>query len=397
MTIANGHPTNGSEPASLASLPEYHLDYSLWQPDTPTSAASQEFVSRLRQAMTGIGFFYLHNTPLDAKRDAMFDLVERIFALPLETRLSINMDNSRHFRGYCKFGDERTQSQVDFRDQIDYAVETKAVEDRSLTEKLPFLNLLGPNQFLDDSVCKGHKSIVIDWFNACSSISDQLTRAIELALGVGEGELSRFQTGQGGHNDPDPELAKLGPLPYARMKTIRYPAGAVVDGIARDSKSSQGVGAHKDSGWLTLLSPSQVAGLQVQDFDGTWIDVPYLPGGLIVNFGQQVENLTQGIVQAATHRVLTPPDATQTRYSVAWFSSPALNTYLSPLDKNSFDAETRRLHEQAIQRRANAQIKSDVAKGDLYARAEEPFGWINWRGLFRSHPGVVNAFYPHLV
>ncbi|SPO21728.1 related to Oxidoreductase [Ustilago trichophora] len=395
-------PKSGSaQQQSLSSFSDYHLDYTLWEPANPNSSSSQRFIASLRLAMVGIGFFYLHGTPLDDKRAGMFDLVSRFFSLPIQERLKIDMDNSRHFRGYCKFGDERTLQRQDLRDQVDYAPEVQPVEDKELLERHPFLNLYGPNQFLSDSTCQGHREIVLDWFKTANEVSNQLTRAIELALGVDEGELSQFLTGKTRHKHQatDPALDRLGALPYARMKTIRYPTGSTVDGITRsDPSSTQGVGAHKDSGWLTLLAPSaEVGGLEGQDFSGSWLSIPHVEGSIIVNFGQQVEFLTNGIVQAATHRVVSNPSGTKDRFSVAFFSSPALNTYLEPLDSDGFSSELVEAWQEAESKRSNSQIVSDVPKGDLFARADEPFGWINWRGLVRSHPGVVNTFYRHLL
>ncbi|CAO3570016.1 unnamed protein product [Mortierella alpina] len=396
---------NPTTPDSLASLPEYHLNYALWDPANVTSDRSQSFVRALRRAMVGIGFFYLHNTPLDSgdtrkvnRRANMFSLCDRLFDLPLKDRLSIDMDNSRYFRGYCKFGDERTQSLQDHRDQVDYGLHVAPLQlSESVLEARPYLNLYGPNQFLDDATLPGHQEIVTDWFEAANEICKQLTRAVELALGVQEGRMKQYldgsqpaETGAGA----DEELNKLGPIPFARMKTIRYPAGEMVDGIKRIEGSKQGVGAHKDSGWLTLLSTSPVGGLEVQDFDGKWISVPHVEGSTIVNFGQQVENLTGGIVQSATHRVVFPSTATQTRYSVAWFSFPALNALLKPLDvAGEFSDEVLDLWRAAEARRQGQGIVSDVPKGDLFASQHERFGWTAWRGLVRSHPGVVRRFY----
>ncbi|SNX82542.1 related to Oxidoreductase [Melanopsichium pennsylvanicum] len=408
--LAGLHTTNDVSPSkistqqSLSSLPDYHLDYSLWEPHEPNSISSRQFVSSLRRAMVGVGFFYLHNTPLSTKRSVMFDLVSRFFALPLEDRLAIDMDKSHHFRGYCKFGDERTLAKQDLRDQVDYGPEVKAIADKELVEKWPFLNLYGPNQFVQDSICDGHRSIVLDWFATAECISNELTRAIELALGVDEGELAQYLTGKSSAERkqnvaPDPTLERLGPLPYARMKTIRYPTGRTVDGITRtDPNSTQGVGAHKDSGWLTLLAPSaEVGGLEAQDFYGYWLSVPHVDGSIIVNFGQQVEFLTNGIVQAATHRVISNPSGTKDRYSVAFFSSPALNSFLEPLDSTRFSRELVEEWKSAEEKRGGkGSVKSDVPKGDLWGRRGEAFGWINWRGLVRSHPGVVAAFYHHL-
>ena len=225
---------------TLADRAEYHLDYRDWDASAPTSDSSQRFVSSLSRALAGLGFFYLHHTPLEAQRGAMMALTEAFFALPLETRLTIDIDNSPHFRGYSKFGDERTQGGADMRDQIDYGphITTPPAMAPGSEEGLEggrlYRNLYGPNQFLGDDVLPGHGAIVTRWFETASEVSRQLTRALELALGVREGALSRFL-------DAD--------MPFARMKTIRYPAGAVVDGIPRAQGTQQGVGAHKDSGW----------------------------------------------------------------------------------------------------------------------------------------------------
>lgn len=392
---------------TLASRADYHVDYSQWQPDAPTSPSSLTFVDTLRKAMVGTGFFYLYNTPLEQQRAPMFDLVKRFFTLPLSTRLCIDMNRSRHFRGYCKFGEETTKDRPDLRDQVDYGPHRvrPITQDAALLERRPFLNLCGPNQYLPDDVCEGHEWIVTTWFDTASEISVQLTRALEQALGVERDDLAQYLTGEtsaaatdtrAATSPDDVKVAQLGPLPYARMKTIRYPTGTNVDGIARDTGSIQGVGAHKDSGWLTLLCPSPQPGLQVQDFDGTWIDVPPIPDAIIVNFGQQIESLSSGIVQAATHRVLSPPDSTTPRYSIAFFSSPALNVHLRPLDQHTIHPHTLQLWRTAEAQRQGKEIVSDVPKGDLFAIPDQHFGWINWRGLVRSHPGVVNAFYKHL-
>lgn len=52
--------------------------------------------------------------------------------------------------------------------------------------------------------------------------------------------------------------------------------------------------------------------------DGNWIDVPPVPGTLVVNMGQAFEVVTNGVCKATTHRVLLPP-GDYDRYSVPYF------------------------------------------------------------------------------
>jgi len=137
-----------------------------------------------------------------------------------------------------------------------------------------------------------------------------------------------------------------------------------------------------------------VGGLEAQDDDGKWISVPHVKGSTIVNFGQQVEFLTGGVVQAAFHRVVIPPTATQTRYSVAWLGYPALNALLKPLDvTREFSDEVLGLWKEAEARRQGMSTVNDVPKGDLSANQYERFGCLLWRRRVRSHPGVVRRFY----
>lgn len=272
--------------AANKQAPALTLDYSQWAGKEATNNSRSTFIKQLREACSGLGFFYLTNTPLDDPhdqcRERIFSLNQHFFSLPLETRMSIDMEKSANFRGFAKFGDERTLNQVDHRDQVDYAVQVDEPLDEKTTSRYPFLHLLGPNQFLDDEVLPGHRDQVLAWFDMCTTIAHELTSALEDCLGTEKGELIQYLLGEGGLE------AEMGRRPYARMKTIRYPTAANIDGISRLQDSTQGVGAHRDGGWITILSTSPHPGLQVQSLSGDWLDVPHRPGAVIVNFGQQI-------------------------------------------------------------------------------------------------------------
>ncbi|ESZ18473.1 hypothetical protein X737_18050 [Mesorhizobium sp. L48C026A00] len=67
----------------------------------------------------------------------------------------------------------------------------------------------------------------------------------------------------------------------------------------------QGVGAHKDGGFLTLLLQDDNKGLQVE-YDGSWVNVDPIPGTLVVNIGELLELASNGYLRATVHRVVTP-------------------------------------------------------------------------------------------
>ena len=70
--------------------------------------------------------------------------------------------------------------------------------------------------------------------------------------------------------------------------------------------------------FLLQASDPSIKGLQVLDKDGCWLDVPPIPGTLVINMGQAFEVVTNGVCKATTHRVLLPP-GDYDRYSVPFF------------------------------------------------------------------------------
>jgi isopenicillin N synthase-like dioxygenase len=72
-------------------------------------------------------------------------------------------------------------------------------------------------------------------------------------------------------------------LPNRRMKIVRYPGREA-------TRDDQGVGAHKDGGFLTLLLQDEHRGLQVET-DAGWVDVEPRHGTLVVNIGELLELL----------------------------------------------------------------------------------------------------------
>lgn len=86
-----------------------------------------------------------------------------------------------------------------------------------------------------------------------------------------------------------------------KLKLIKYPAPPA---FAYTDSGFQGVGAHKDSGFLTfLLQATPHHGLEVQNKAGCWISAPPIPDTFVVNIGRALEALTGGVCTATTHRV----------------------------------------------------------------------------------------------
>jgi isopenicillin N synthase-like dioxygenase len=81
---------------------------------------------------------------------------------------------------------------------------------------------------------------------------------------------------------------------------------------------------HTDFGTLTLLAQDRAGGLQIENEDGAWVDVPVVPETLVVNLGELMSPWTNGRWQATRHRVVNPPRpaAGSHRLSIAYFNKP---------------------------------------------------------------------------
>ncbi|WOH12731.1 hypothetical protein DCAR_0832239 [Daucus carota subsp. sativus] len=82
-----------------------------------------------------------------------------------------------------------------------------------------------------------------------------------------------------------------------------------------------GTTRHTDGGFLTVLLQDQVGGLQILHQD-QWIDVPPLPGSLVVNVGDLLQLITNDRFKSVEHRVVS--NVIGPRVSAACFFSTSV-------------------------------------------------------------------------
>ncbi|MFT4306773.1 MAG: 2-oxoglutarate and iron-dependent oxygenase domain-containing protein [Microbacterium sp.] len=314
----------------------------------PESAAA--FRERLRQATHEVGFFYLVGTGVSPELEARLARAARdFFALPEADKLAIENLNSPQFRGYTRVGGELTQGRVDWREQIDIGPEREALEN----PVRDFDRLIGPN--LWPASQPELREVVAEWYEALTAIGLKLLRAWALALGADQDHFTR-------HFDD----------PATLIKIVRYPG-------KDDPTPQQGVGAHKDSGVLTLLwvEPGK-EGLQVER-DGAWVDAPPVPGAFIVNIGELLEYATGGYLIATNHRVVSPRYP-EDRISVPFFFSPALDARVPLL-------------ELPAELAAQARGVTEDPTNPIYAL----YGENALKSRLRAHPDVAQRWHGDLV
>ena len=262
------------------------------------------FLEDLGAAAREIGFFYLVGHGLSQEDiESMFALTKKFFALPAEEKLAIEMVHSPQFRGYTRVAGERTKGQADWREQVDFGVERETISQRP---GLPaWTRLQGPNQWPVN--LPELRPAILLWQTKISGVAIQLLEAFALVLGQNRDAFSSIYADTPNH----------------RMKIVRYPGREATE-------ADQGVGAHKDGGFLTLLLQDNVGGLQV-DYERRWIDVEPVPGSLVVNIGELLELASNGYLRATIHRVVTPPAGVE-RFSVPFFFGARLDATVPLLD-----------------------------------------------------------------
>ena len=107
-------------------------------------------------------------------------------------------------------------------------------------------------------------------------------------------------------------------LYYPAMKDIEVQPGAVR------------AAAHEDINFITLLVAASAPGLQVQDKNGVWYDVPHEENSIVMNVGDMLQAASGGMLRSTTHRVINPNGDTEDRISIPLFIHPHGDTELVP-------------------------------------------------------------------
>ena len=335
-------------PASVPTLPVLDLS----QLDAG-EAEAQVFRSALRRATHDFGFFYLVGHSVSTKlQEDLIRTARAFFDLPEADKMAIENLKSPHFRGYTRVGGELTLGTIDWREQIDIGPERPAVAQGPGVAD--YWRLEGPNQW--PAALPQLREVITRWDAELSTLGLKLLRAWALALGADE-------------NVYDATFEKD---PSTLIKIVRYPGKS-------DPTPKQGVGAHKDSGVLTLLfvEPGK-GGLQVEK-DGEWIDAPSIPGAFVVNIGELLEVATDGYLKATVHRVISPIIDSD-RISIPFFFNPALDASIPTLElPTELQAEA-------------AGITADPANPIFRTYGENVL-----KSRLRAHPDVAAIHHPDLA
>jgi isopenicillin N synthase-like dioxygenase len=252
----------------------------------------------LREACIDIGFFYLAGHGIaQSEFDAVIAMGHRFFELPLDQKLKLHSNNSTERLGYRPLGGPNPggsgDKQPDIKERFHMAREVLP------GEPLEGRRDAGLSQWPEETVLPGFASLMRAHIAARCDVARRLARAFALSLDLAEDAFDDI---------------------------YRYPGGSVVLNYyppidpARMQASQWSFSPHADYNAFTLLYQDPLGGLQVMNAAGDWIDVPFVPGTMVVNIGDLFQSWTNDLYTSTLHRVYNKGEAA--RISVPHFASP---------------------------------------------------------------------------
>jgi len=279
------------------------VDFSRFRTGTP--AEREAIAQRLRAVSSSLGFVYLGGTGItQAVVDALLASSRAFFAAGAEkfaftTPLRLG---GRLSAGFVPQGreheDEATPS--DLKEAFDLFLDGSY----SAEAFAPAVDAPVP------AVVEPQVAAFVAYHARCTEIANDVLRAFALGFGLPD---DYFVSRHGGNN---------------MLRALHYPPVP-----ATASADQMRAGAHTDFGTLTLLVQDPSGGLEVLDADGRWLYAPPIPGTVLVNIGDLMQQWTNLEFRSTLHRVAVPADdrAGAARYSVAFFCEPNSETEIACL------------------------------------------------------------------
>ena len=246
----------------------------------------------LYEAMTTVGFFAVRNTGVDAQiiREA-YDQAEKFFKSENSLKETCFLPSSKGQRGFVP-GETAKGNALKDRKEF-YHIGREGSEPK--------------NVWPEES---GFKEALVTLYNELEKYVTPLQRAII--------ETINQHTDQ--KIDPD----------YLNQTTVS--GDSLLRALYYPSVQEQRVywaAPHTDIDYLAILPYATEKGLQVE-VDGQWLNVVVPDDAFIVNVGDMLENLTNGLFVSARHRVVSQ-DPSKERFSMVFFVHPTDETSLKPL------------------------------------------------------------------
>lgn len=271
------------------------LDLGPWLAGTP--GAQAQLVEQLRWASENVGFYFIknHGVP-QAMIDTAFAQAARFHAQPLEEKMKLRIN--KHQVGYLPMGGSTIRSSAvnkNTKHDLNGALfirRERTPDDPDVISGKPWRGL---NQWPEN--LPGFREAVLEYWNTMEALGQKMLTLYDDALDMPAGFFrERFQ---GAH---------------INLRLSHYPP----DLAAEDNQ--YGIAPHTDSGFVTFLPQSKVAGLEIRTIEGKWVAAQSMPGTYVVNTGDILNRWTNGRFLSTPHRAINRSNTD--RYAIPFFYDP---------------------------------------------------------------------------
>lgn len=264
--------------------------------------AEAGFVRTAGNALADLGFFAVtdHGVSPELIRRA-YQAAEAFFSQPEEAKLRYEVLELKGQRGFTRFGREHAKDHP--------APDLKEFwhVGRELPHGHSLLPVNPPNIWPDFPL--DFKPAFQELYAALDRCAATLLEAVALYLGEPRELLS--------------EMARDG---TTILRIIHYPP------VPEEAPAqSMRAAPHEDINLITLLCEATADGLELLTRQGEWVAIEAVPGQIIVDAGDMLQNLTNGVLRSTTHRVVNPGNSRERRFSMPFFCHPRPEVPLDPL------------------------------------------------------------------
>jgi isopenicillin N synthase-like dioxygenase len=261
-------------------------------------AARERFVKTVGEGLADIGFFAVRNHGItDALTKRAYETAKQFFYQPVDVKQRYHDAAVKGQRGYTGMGKE-------------HAKDAKAAD---LKE---FWQLGRPGwkhpQYGDNPSVPEVPELVptlSELYGMLDGLGQVMLRAAALYIG-----------------EPEDRFASLATDSDTIVRILYYPPvkGPFEPGAVRSA-------AHEDINLITLLSGATSEGLELLRRDGSWMPVHTGFDTIVVDSGDMLQNITNGLYKSTTHRVVNPSDSGSERFSMPCFVHARSEVDLGPL------------------------------------------------------------------
>jgi isopenicillin N synthase-like dioxygenase len=267
-------------------------------------AARERFVAQVGTALRDVGFFSVHGHGLpDSLFEDAYAEARKFFALPADAKAPFDSKPYNGQRGHTHFGREHAKDATAPDLKEFYQVgRTNVADDHKVH------GAYGPNVWPKAEV-PGFQGAMTALYEGLDGLGGALLEACATFIGEPEGLFRDMAT------ESDTIL-----------RIIHYPpiqAGTDAQAVR--------AAAHEDINFITLLPGATADGLELLGRDGSWLPIRADFRDIVVDSGDMLQAISNGLFRSTTHRVVNPDNHARERYSMPVFIHPRSEIDLTPL------------------------------------------------------------------